>query len=128
MNKFLSILVILTMAFAPILMASQMADSYTMADLEGDISDTSNILTATEVNTFAKLDTVVADKALLNEVDAPSVPITLFSSVVGSLPAAGTVGRIAVVTDATGATDCATGGNVVINTCIDDGTNWVDLI
>lgn len=41
--------------------------------------------------------------------------------------AAANQGEIAVVTDANAATDCTTGGASTVNTCVCDGTNYVDV-
>ena len=55
---------------------------------------------------------------------------TLTTPVIGSytvagLPAAGTAGRVAVVTDASTAGDCTTGGGSALALCRDSGAAWV---
>lgn len=200
MNKFLTVLVILSMAFVPMCFGSQMPDAYTEADFESDISGSVNFIVATEIDTaaeldalvatgnviieadidtlaeldalvadktivdttqidtlaeldaivadktivdttqldtFAEVDALVADKALVNKADGAVVlgvwdmggatSLEIPNTVVGSLPAAGTVGRIAVVTDGSGATDCSTGAGSTVNMCFDNGANWVDI-
>ena len=43
---------------------------------------------------------------------------------VAALPAAGSAGRIYIVTDGTDKSDCTVGGSTTRVLCIDDGTNW----
>jgi len=57
--------------------------------------------------------------------DFGGATIEIDNGTIASLPAAGTVGRIAVVTDGNADNDCTTGGGSTVNVCVDDGTNWV---
>ena len=92
----------------------------------------------TRIDTFAELDALVADKALVNKADGGVLLSTWdFTSAVlgapvkavGSLPAAGSMGAgkhpVAVVTDGADAVDCTVGGGSHAHLCLDNGSAWV---
>ncbi len=98
----------------------------TFAELDTIVAD-EVLLAESSINTFSELQAIVADEDIMIESTAPSIPTTLFNGIVGSLPLAGTVGRIAVVTDAASATDCTVGLGSTVNLCLDNGSAWVDV-
>lgn len=98
----------------------------TFAELDTLIAD-AVLLAESSIDTFAELQAIVADKNMLTEEDMPSTATKLYTSIVGSFPTAGTVGRIAVATDATSATDCTVGSGSAVNVCVDNGSAWVDV-
>lgn len=70
-------------------------------------------------------DSISADWTYTGAFDAGGGTIEVDNGTVASLPAAGTVGRIAVVTDGNSDSDCTTGTGSTYNLCIDNGTTWV---
>ena len=61
--------------------------------------------------------------AVFNDTPALTTP-DIGSFTVAGLPAAGTLGRVAIVTDGTAKTDCTTGGGSTKVWCMDDGAAW----
>lgn len=49
----------------------------------------------------------------------------IHSSTIATFPAAGTIGRFRIATDAASASTCASGGGSTKNVCFDNGTAWV---
>lgn len=49
----------------------------------------------------------------------------IVSSTIATFPAAGTIGRFRIATDAASASTCASGGGSTKNVCFDNGSSWV---
>ena len=81
-----------------------------------------NIALCTATNTWTYLEATYAtiDNTVL------TLP-RITSYTVATLPAAGTAGRLAVVTDAASAGSCTAGGGAAIALCRDSGSAWVPL-
>lgn len=75
----------------------------------------------------AATDTLVG-KATTDDLTNKTITIPILGFyTVGTLPAAGTAGRIAVVTDAATAGSCTSGSGSEISLCRDSGSAWVPL-
>lgn len=79
-----------------------------------------------EVWALADLSDVTAKTGAGTTVVLNDVPVLVGYTVAG-LPAAGSAGRIAVVTDANAAGSCTTGGGSALALCRDSGAAWVAL-
>lgn len=88
-------------------------------------------LTTPEINQMAELSLIdsfsVMQPSGLAQYDIDRFPVRLMSYTVATLPAAGTLGRLACVTDALAPAflTIVVGGGAVKSPVFDDGTNWV---
>lgn len=91
-----------------------------------------NLLYESELDTFAEIQSQIADKTLVNTADGATwtgthdfggATLEVPNTVVGSLPAA-TLGRLAIVTDGASDSDCTTGGGSTVVSCMANGSTW----
>lgn len=84
-------------------------------------------VTETAVNIGTGYDNaIVVGGGVVNMASASVVRVQV-TTVAALTAAAGVQGGLALVTDASGATDCTTGGGSTKNLCVSDGSAWVNV-
>lgn len=92
------------------------------------VADSTKTLNFFSSTTSAQLASVISNETGTGVVVFNSSPTITTPAIgnftVSTLPAAGTLGRVAVVTDGTTKTDCTSGGGSTVVWCIDSGSVW----
>lgn len=112
-----------------ILQSSAAFNAPTLTEGGSAVPNSTDNLGFFSATTSAQLRGVLSDEtgtgsAVFSNTPALTTP-DIADFTVSTLPAAGTRGRTAIVTDATATDDCTVGGAATYAFCIDNGTAWV---